>query len=40
VLPAIRASLAGARALEHNAYKVEMAANAAMRAVAIAGGFV
>jgi xanthine dehydrogenase YagS FAD-binding subunit len=39
VLSAIRASLGAARPLEHNAYKVEMAANAAARAVAIAGGF-
>jgi xanthine dehydrogenase YagS FAD-binding subunit len=39
VLPAIRASLNAATPLEHNAYKVEMAANAATRAVAIAGGF-
>jgi xanthine dehydrogenase YagS FAD-binding subunit len=39
VLPAIHASLSGAKPLEHNAYKIEMAANAAARAVAIAGGF-
>lgn len=38
VLPPIRAALAEARALAHNAYKVEMAANAAMRAVLAAGG--
>jgi xanthine dehydrogenase YagS FAD-binding subunit len=38
VLPPIRAALAEARALEHNAYKIEMAANAATRAVLIAGG--
>ena len=37
VLP-IRAALAEARPLEHNAYKVEMAANAAMRALLAAGG--
>jgi xanthine dehydrogenase YagS FAD-binding subunit len=40
VLSAIRASLNAARPLEHNAYKVEMAANAATRAVAMAGGFI
>jgi xanthine dehydrogenase YagS FAD-binding subunit len=40
VLPAIRTSLNGARPLEHNAYKIDMAANAATRAVGIAGGFV
>jgi xanthine dehydrogenase YagS FAD-binding subunit len=39
VLPAIHASLSGAKPLEHNAYKIEMAANAAARALAIAGGF-
>jgi len=38
VLPPIRAALAEARPLGHNAYKVEMAANAAMRAVLAAGG--
>lgn len=38
VLPPIRAALAEARALEHNAYKIEMAAKAAMRAVLAAGG--
>lgn len=39
VLPAIHASLSGAKPLEHNAYKIEMATNAAARALAIAGGF-
>jgi xanthine dehydrogenase YagS FAD-binding subunit len=38
VLPSIRASLSDARPLEHNAYKIRMAANAAMRAVLAAGG--
>lgn len=38
VLPPIRAALAEARPLEHNAYKIEMAANAAMRALLAAGG--
>ena len=38
VLLPIRAALAEARPLEHNAYKVEMAANAAMRALLAAGG--
>jgi xanthine dehydrogenase YagS FAD-binding subunit len=38
ILPPIRAALAEARPLEHNAYKVEMAANAAMRAALAAGG--
>ena len=37
VLPVIRAALADARALAHNAYKVELAANAATRAVVFAG---
>lgn len=37
VLPAIRASLADARPLEHNRYKVQMAANAAARAITLAG---
>jgi xanthine dehydrogenase YagS FAD-binding subunit len=38
VLPPIRAGLAEARALDHNAYKIEMAGNAAMRALLAAGG--
>lgn len=38
VLPPIRAALADARPLEHNAFKVEMAAKAAMRALLAAGG--
>ncbi len=38
VLPPIRAALADARPLDHNAYKIEMAANAAMRALLAAGG--
>jgi xanthine dehydrogenase YagS FAD-binding subunit len=38
VLPAITAALSGARPLAHNAYKVKMAANAAARAVVLAGG--
>lgn len=37
VLPAIRAALADARPLEHNGYKVELAANAAARAIVEAG---
>jgi xanthine dehydrogenase YagS FAD-binding subunit len=37
VLPAIRASFADARPLEHNRYKIEMAANAAARAITLAG---
>lgn len=38
VLPPIRAALSDARPLQHNAYKIRMAANAAMRAVLAAGG--
>jgi xanthine dehydrogenase YagS FAD-binding subunit len=38
VLPVIRAALAEARPLAHNAYKIEMAARAAMRALIAAGG--
>ena len=38
VLPHIRAALNEARALDHNAYKIEMAAKAAMRALLAAGG--
>jgi xanthine dehydrogenase YagS FAD-binding subunit len=38
ILPPIRAALSDARPLEHNAYKIRMAANAAMRAVLAAGG--
>jgi xanthine dehydrogenase YagS FAD-binding subunit len=38
LLPPIRAALTDARPLEHNAYKIEMAANAAMRALLAAGG--
>lgn len=38
VLPPIRAALAEARPLQHNAYKIHMAADAAMRAVLAAGG--
>ena len=38
LLSPIRAALAEARPLNHNAYKIEMAANAAMRAVLAAGG--
>lgn len=38
VLPAIEAALADARPLAHNAYKVRLAANAAARAVVLAGG--
>lgn len=38
VLPPIRAALAEARPLEHNAYKIELAAKAAMRALLAAGG--
>jgi xanthine dehydrogenase YagS FAD-binding subunit len=37
ILPAIRAALSDARPLEHNGYKIRMAANAAMRAVLAAG---
>jgi xanthine dehydrogenase YagS FAD-binding subunit len=37
VLPPIRAALGEARSLEHNGYKIEMAANAAMRALLAAG---
>jgi len=37
VLPAIRAALADARPLEHNRYKVVLAANAAVRAITLAG---
>ena len=37
VLPAIRAALARARLLPHNGYKVELAANAAARAIVAAG---
>jgi xanthine dehydrogenase YagS FAD-binding subunit len=38
ILPVIRAALAEARPLEHNAYKVTLAANAATRAAVLAGG--
>jgi xanthine dehydrogenase YagS FAD-binding subunit len=38
VLPAIRKALEAARPLEHNGYKVTMAANAAARAIALAAG--
>jgi xanthine dehydrogenase YagS FAD-binding subunit len=38
VLPAIQAALAEAKPLEHNAYKVNLAANAAARAIVLAGG--
>jgi xanthine dehydrogenase YagS FAD-binding subunit len=38
VLPAIQAALAEAKPLEHNAYKVTLAANAAARAIVLAGG--
>ncbi len=38
ILPVIRKSLAEARPLDQNAYKVEMAVNAAVRAVLAAGG--
>ena len=38
VLPPIQAALAEARPLEHNGFKVEMAARAAMRALLAAGG--
>lgn len=38
VLPPILAALAEARPLEHNAYKIEMVARAAMRALMAAGG--
>jgi xanthine dehydrogenase YagS FAD-binding subunit len=37
VLPAIRAALGDARPLPHNAYKVAMVANAAARAIVLAG---
>jgi xanthine dehydrogenase YagS FAD-binding subunit len=38
VLPAIVAALSAARPLQHNSYKVTLAANAAARAVVLAGG--
>jgi xanthine dehydrogenase YagS FAD-binding subunit len=38
MLPPIRAALAQAQPLDHNAYKIDMAANAAMRALLAAGG--
>jgi xanthine dehydrogenase YagS FAD-binding subunit len=38
VLPAIRNALSDAKPLQHNAYKVTMAANAATRALVAAGG--
>jgi xanthine dehydrogenase YagS FAD-binding subunit len=38
VLPAVRAALAEARALAHNAWKIDMAANAAVRVLLTAGG--
>lgn len=37
VLPSIRAALGDARPLSHNAYKITLAANAAARAIALAG---
>jgi xanthine dehydrogenase YagS FAD-binding subunit len=38
ILPVIRAALSQARPLDHNAYKVTLAANAAGRAILLAGG--